>query len=252
MFLLQLKPILRELLLPPAGPLLLGLLGLWLWSRRPRLSRALLTLAIASLWLLSTPVIANLVTRLAVRYPAFDWQQPSGAQAIVILGGGGFREWAPEYGGPTADPVMIERLAYGAYLAHHTGLPILVTGYRIEADAMRHTLQQDFDIEPRWVDDQAHDTFENARNSVQVLHAQGIERVLLITRGTHMRRSVQEFTAAGEQVVPAPIGLPGKLEFSSNSVLPHPDALWESYAALYELLGEPVRRFFAATHLRRH
>ena len=39
---------------------------------------------------------------------------------------------------------------------------------------------------------------------------------------------------------------------TSATLLPHPDALLQSYAALYELLGEPVRAFLAATHLRRH
>jgi uncharacterized SAM-binding protein YcdF (DUF218 family) len=59
MFLLHLKSLVRDLLLPPAGPLLLGLVGLWLWSRRPRLARALIALCVASLWLLSTPLIAE-------------------------------------------------------------------------------------------------------------------------------------------------------------------------------------------------
>ena len=87
---------------------------------------------------------------------------------------------------------------------------------------------------------------------MRILRAQGVERVLLVTRGTHMLRSVREFTAAGVQVIPAPIGLTGKLRLNFITLLPHPDALLESYAALYELLGEPVRAFLAATHLRQH
>ena len=35
MLLLQLKTLLKNLILPPAGPLLLALLGLWLLKRRP-------------------------------------------------------------------------------------------------------------------------------------------------------------------------------------------------------------------------
>jgi hypothetical protein len=34
--------------------------------------------------------------------------------------------------------------------------------------------------------------------------------------------------------------------------LPNPDALLRAHAALYELLGEPVRAFLVASHLRRH
>jgi uncharacterized SAM-binding protein YcdF (DUF218 family) len=252
MFLLHLKSVVRDLLLPPAGPLLLGLAGLWLWSRRPRLARALIALCLASLWLLSTPLIADAITRRAEAYAPFDWTRPSLAQAIVIIGGGGYREWAPEYGSAAADPVLLERLAYGAFIARRTGLPILVSGFQAEAEAMRQTLRHNFDIEPRWVDDQAYDTFQNARNAMRILRAQGLDRVLLITRGTHMLRSVREFTAAGAQVVPAPVGLPGPRMVNSITLLPHADALLQSYAAVYELLGEPVRTFFAATHLRRH
>jgi uncharacterized SAM-binding protein YcdF (DUF218 family) len=252
MFLLHLKSVARDLLLPPAGPLLLGLAGLWLWSRRPRLARALIALCVASLWLLSTPLIADAITRRAEAYAPFDWTRPSLAQAIVIISGGGYREWAPEYGSAAADPVLLERLAYGAFIARRTRLPILVSGFQAEAEAMRETLRHNFDIEPRWVDDQAYDTFQNARNSVRILRAQGVERVLLVTRGTHMLRSVREFTAAGVQVIPAPIGLTGKLRLNFITLLPHPDALLQSYAALYELLGEPMRAFLAATHLRQH
>ena len=252
MFLLHLKSVVRDLLLPPAGPLLLGLAGLWLWSRRPRLARALIALCLASLWLLSTPLIADAITRRAEAYAPFDWTRPSLAQAIVIIGGGGYREWAPEYGSAAADPVLLERLAYGAFIARRTGLPILISGFQSEAEAMRQTLRHNFDLEPRWVDDQAYDTFQNARNSVRILRAQGVERVLLVTRGTHMLRSVREFTAAGVQVIPAPIGLTGPLKVNFITLLPHPDALLLSYAALYELLGEPVRAFLAATHLRQH
>jgi uncharacterized SAM-binding protein YcdF (DUF218 family) len=252
MFVLHLKSLLRDLLLPPAGPLLLAMLGLWLWSRRPRLARGLIALAVASLWLLSTPLIADAISRWAQAYAPFDWTRPSGAQAIVIIGGGGFRVWAPEYGSAAADPVLLERLAYGAFLARRTQLPILVSGFQSEAEAMRETLRHNFDIEPRWVDDQAYDTFQNARNAVRILRAQGIDRVLLITRGAHMLRSVHEFTAAGAQVIAAPVGLPGPQILTSATLLPHPDALLQSYAALYELLGEPVRAFLAATHLRRH
>jgi uncharacterized SAM-binding protein YcdF (DUF218 family) len=252
MFLLHLKSVVRDLLLPPAGPLLLGLAGLWLWSRRPRLARTLVALCVASLWLLSTPLIADAITRRAESYGPFDWTRPSGAQAIVIIGGGGFRDWAPEYGSAAADPVLLERLAYGAFIARRTGLPVLVSGFQAEAAAMRETLRHNFDIEPRWIDDQAYDTFQNARNSVRMLRAQGIQRVLLITRGTHMLRSAREFTSAGVQVIPAPVGLPGPQLLTAATLLPHADALLESYAATYELLGEPVRAFLAATHLRQH
>ncbi len=250
MFWLHLKTLLRQLLLPPASPLLLGFLGLLLWQRRAGLGRALVALSLGSLWLLSMPAMGAALSRLVEHYPALDLSQVGGAQAIVILGGGGQRALAPEYGGAAAAPELLERLAYGAYVARRTGLPILVTGFGIEAVAMRQTLRRNFDLDPRWVDDHAYDTFENARNVTAMLRRDGITRIILVTRATHMWRSVHEFSAAGMQVLPAPAGMyvpqfEGVLEY-----VPSTDGLQQSYAACYELIGEAVRVLLAATHLR--
>jgi uncharacterized SAM-binding protein YcdF (DUF218 family) len=252
LLLLRLKTLLKSLILPPAGPLLLAILGVFLIKRRPRLARACLILGLGSLWLLSTPVVSDALSGLAEHYPPLDWRQAAAAQAIVILGGGGQRPFAPEYGGPAAEPYLLERLSYGAFIAHKTGLPVLVTGFHIEAVAMHDTLLRNFGIEARWVDDQAYDTFENARNSVRLLKADGIHRIVLVTHATHMWRSVHEFTAAGVEVVPAPAGMLTERDIGISRYLPNIDALQRAHAALYELLGDRVRVFLAATHLRRH
>ncbi|MGO9933750.1 MAG: YdcF family protein [Steroidobacteraceae bacterium] len=251
MLLLQLKTLVKNLILPPTGPLLLALLGLLLLKRRPAMARACLIVGLGSLWLLSTPIVGDVLAGLAEHYPPLDLRRAADAQAIVILGGGGQRAFAPEYGGPAAEPLLLERLAYGAFLARKTGLPILVTGFRIEASAMQGSLQRNFAIDPRWVDGQAYDTFQNARNSARLLDADGLHRIVLVTHGTHMRRAVQEFTGAGLDVIPAPVGILAERDIGIWRFLPSPGALPRSYAAVNELLGEPVRALFAATHLRR-
>jgi uncharacterized SAM-binding protein YcdF (DUF218 family) len=254
LMLLQLKRLLRGLILPPTGFLLLAILGLILLKRRPRLARACLTVSIAALWLLSMPVISNALVHCAERYPPFALASASasGAQAIVILGGGGQRALAPEYNAPAADPVLLERLTYGAYLAKQTQLPVLITGFQIEAAAMRATLERNFDVTPRWVDGNSFDTFQNARNSVALLGAQGIHRILLVTHATHMWRALHEFTAAGIEVVPAPMGINVAEDPGIGRYIPTADGLLRSNIAIYELLGEQVRSFLAATQLRRH
>jgi uncharacterized SAM-binding protein YcdF (DUF218 family) len=252
LMLLRMKTLLKGMILPPAGPLLLAVLGIFLYKRRPLLARACLVLGLGSLWLLSTPVVSDALSGLVEHYPPLDFANIAGAKAIVILGGGGQRVFAPEYGGPAAEPMLLERLSYGAYVAGKTGLPILVTGYHVEAHAMRGTLLRNFGIDPRWVDDESYDTFENARNSVRLLKADGVDRIVLVTHATHMWRSVHEFTAAGIEVVPAPAGMRAPREYGFSSYVPNPEALLRAHAALYELLGEPVRTLLAVSHLRRH
>jgi uncharacterized SAM-binding protein YcdF (DUF218 family) len=251
LWILQLKTLLRDIVLPPSGPLLLVLLGVLLLKRRAVLARICLIAGVGSLWLLSTPIVADAMTRLVERYPALDLQQAANAQAIVILGGGGQRELAPEYSGPAAEPFLLERLSYGAYLAQKTGLPVLVTGFRVEARAMHDTLLRNFGLEARWTDSEAYDTFQNARNAARILKADGVQGIILVTRATHMRRAVQEFEATGLKVAPAPAGMLAKRDFGILRCVPNPDALVRSRAAIYEMIGEPVRLLLIATHLRR-
>jgi uncharacterized SAM-binding protein YcdF (DUF218 family) len=250
--LILLKTLLRNLILPPSGPLLLGLGGVALLRRRPFLARVLLLTGLVSLWILSVPVVADALYGLAESYPALDLNQATGAQAIVILGGGGQLDRAPEYGGPAAEPILLERLAYGAYVARRTRLPILISGAPTEALAMQETLRRNFDTPVRWVDNQSGDTFQNARNSARLLQRDGIGRILLVTHASHMRRAAREFTAAGVQVVPAPMGILSGRVHQIAEYFPAPEGLMHSYTAIYELLGEPVRAFFAITHIRRH
>ena len=248
---LQLKTLLKQLILPPVGPLLLALIGIVLIKRRPGLARTFLIVGIGMLWLLSTPFISNAIAGLAQHYPPVDLRSAADAQAIVILGGGGQRAFAPEYAGPSADALLLERLNYGAFLAHKTGLPILITGFLIEAQAMHDTLQRNYGIDARWVDNRAYDTFENARNSAQLLKADGVHRIILVTHASQMWRAVHEFTDAGIEVFPAPLGMRVDHDPVVARYMPNVSALERSCAAVNELFGEPVRAFLAAMHLRR-
>lgn len=244
------KSILRNLVLPPSGLLILAFAGLLLTRRHRRLGNTLIAISLALLWLGSLPVVANALEGLTAHYPPLDLSRPVNAQAIVILAGGDVR-WAVEYGGPTAARDTLERLHYGAFVARRTSLPVLVTGSPKEAEAMRVTLSRDFGIEPRWVENRSGDTFENARFSARLLRVDHVNRIILVTTSMHEWRAAQEFMAAGLQVVPAPVGIPERQALDLGSFVPATGALMRSHQAVYELIGEPVRKIFAALHLRR-
>ena len=57
------------------------------------------------------------------------------------------------------------------------------------AQLMKRTLEEDFRVAVRWTEDQAQDTFQNARNSRALLQAEGIETILLVTHAWHMART---------------------------------------------------------------
>jgi uncharacterized SAM-binding protein YcdF (DUF218 family) len=93
MFLL--KKILAALILPPAGPVLLALFGIWL-ARSAKSRRwqhggvALAVLSLASLLLLSLPVVGNALMAPLEPNPPITAAQLQRVRAIVILGGGSY------------------------------------------------------------------------------------------------------------------------------------------------------------------
>jgi uncharacterized SAM-binding protein YcdF (DUF218 family) len=254
---ITLKFLLRTLVLPPASPLVLAALGVWLLARRRtgdagrRAGLALALASLAALWALATPVVADALTRLAQRYAALGPGAPVRGQAIVILSGGAER-MAPEYGGWAVGLEALERVSYGAYVARRTGLPVLVSGSAREALAMRATLARDFGITARWVNGESRDTFDDAQLSARLLKADGIARIVLVTSATHEWRAAKEFESAGLAVEPAPVHVWAPQPRELRDYLPDAVALLQSREALYEILGNPVRQLLAATHLRRH
>jgi uncharacterized SAM-binding protein YcdF (DUF218 family) len=252
---ITLKMVLRTLILPPAGTLLVAALGLWLSrGRTPGVRRGgwlLLGAALATLWLLAMPVVGSALERLAQRCPPLDLSRPPNARAIVILGGGSARAFAPEYGGPMVSSELLERVSYGAFVARRTRLPVLVSGTAQETLAMRVSLARDFGIDTRWVDARSRDTFQDAAYSSRLLRADGVTRIILVTSADHEWRAMQEFISAGLEVVPAPTDLRTARRTGLVAYLPNAAALWSSSEALYELLGNVAREVFALTHLRR-
>jgi len=253
------KSMARAVLLPPMGLLILSALGAVLLALRHRRSGwSCLGVGLGLMWLLSTPVVANSLTVLAQSYSAFNPASATDARAIVILGGTGQREPAPEYGGqPAIELELLERLNYGAWLSRQTHLPILVTSDPMNARAMAVSLTRDFQVPPHWVDAHSHDTYENARNSAQMLRADHVNSILLVTSATHMLRSAREFMATGLTVTAAPVQVLIHSEetpyepYPLFEYLPSAEGMQRSNRAVYELLGERVRELLAFLHLRR-
>jgi uncharacterized SAM-binding protein YcdF (DUF218 family) len=246
----ELRVLLRTLILPPACLLLLGIAGLLLAHRHRRTGHALIALCLVTLWILATPVIADGLERMAAPYPPLDLSHPTAARAIVILGGGGYRAYAPEFRGPAPAFAMYGRLAYGAFLARHTGLPVLVTGNGMEAVTMQVSLARDFGVRSKWVDEAAQDTYDNAHDAARILRAAGLTQIILVTSDTHLWRAAHEFAAAGLSVVPAPAGVWAPREIGSMRFEPTASGLLRSCTAVYALVGEAVRDALVVTHLR--
>ena len=214
--LLWLKALIKALVLPPTGPLLVAVVGLGLCSRLPRIGRSLAAAGVVGLLALSMPVVADFLAQFVDTSAPLDLDAARNAQAVVILGGG-VRRNAPEYGGDTLATLTLERVRYGARVARLTGLPVLVSGGSVlggepEAKLMAASLEHEFGVPVRWIEARSRTTHENAVLSARTLKKDGIDRVVLVTHGFDTRRAMAEFQAQGLAVVGAPTGLHGGSE----------------------------------------
>jgi len=135
------------------------------------------------------------------------------ADAIVILGGG-FHGPSPSRPYPQLTPGA-NRYWYGARLFHaNRGDTIILSGGtnarnraegRItEAESgARFLLDMDIPLQAMLLDTNAMNTRENAVNIAEMLESHGLERFILVTSASHMRRSVGAFRALGLEPIPA-------------------------------------------------
>jgi uncharacterized SAM-binding protein YcdF (DUF218 family) len=231
---------LAAFLLLPLNLLLMGVAGMLLLRRRRRLGRWLIGLALGGLWLLSTPIIADLL--LDSLKPTPIPLTGKEAEAIVILGGGRHRD-SLEYGGDTLGRHSLERVRYGIWLAKRLRKPIMVTGgapdggTASEGGLMRDMIRDEYGMATQWVEQASRNTRENARFSAEILAKAGIRRIYLVTHAWHMKRAMPEFEAAGLYVVPAGTGYTLHQPLSLLHLLPAADALQRSNLALHEWVG---------------
>jgi uncharacterized SAM-binding protein YcdF (DUF218 family) len=233
-----------SLLLPPMSLLLLGVLGVWIARRFRRVGHALIAIAAMLLVGLSIPVGSRLLVEPLERrsLPVADPKE-SGAQAIVVLGGGR-RYFAPEDGQRhQPSEATLVRLRHAARLHRLTKLPVLVSGGapdghgESEAEVMARSLKEDFGVPVRWLESTSDNTAQNALHASLILQKEGIVRILLVTDALHMPRSERSFLQAGFGVVPAPTGFIATRPLDAGSFIPGARSLRDSYYALHEWIG---------------
>jgi uncharacterized SAM-binding protein YcdF (DUF218 family) len=247
-----LKPLLTALVMPPAGPLVLILLGGLLARTRRRWAWGLVGMGAVMLWVLSCQATAyGLNQRLLATYPPVSTAQLKDSQAIVVLGGG-VKLKAPEYGEPILAHDAHMRLRYGIHLARQTQLPLVYSGGKgwaapsqqtlSEAAVAARVLQLDAGMRFAWVDEQSRDTQENAELSYAQLAPKGITRIALVTNDWHMQRSLRHFEQAGFVVHPAPMGYVQPPLRWETDYLPSGHGLSSTRQVLREWLGQVMDR----------
>jgi uncharacterized SAM-binding protein YcdF (DUF218 family) len=257
MVLFVLKKIASRLLFPlPLGLLaiLAGLALLW-GKRRPRLGRALVTLGLAWLLILSTEVVGTALIRpLEGRYEPFGPAQQAalGGQTVDdIVVFAGCVVSLPEY--PITRQVggaPLERLVEGMRLhrLYPSSRLILSGGNGCDPEAPQETLtnvrfaiEMGVPAEAIVVERESKDTDDQARLLAPLLAGR---RFIVVTSASHMPRTMTLFRQVGLEPVPAPTefhtGLYGIFQresFGAESLFPNSGSLEKSEIAFYEALG---------------
>ena len=240
------------LVLPPACFFVLLLAGLLVKWRWPRLGRGLLWALLAVVYLSTTPWLAGELMAPLQPYGPVDAERPDPeVGAIVVLGAGIYYE-PPEYYeastplayAETGDGLSLERAEYAAYLARMTGIPIMTSGGALSWDSnltvartLKQTLERDFAVPVRWVEEQSWNTWTNARFSAELLERQGIRKIYLVTHAWHMPRAMLAFADTGIEAVPAPTRFVSRADPLWIDFLPQASALMATYYAVHEHLG---------------
>lgn len=245
----------KQWLMPPGVLFLLLLAAWWLRKSWPRTARLCFVAGLGGLWLMSLPVVVQHVATVIETEPPLameEWANlASRADAIVVLGSGRERG-DPAWGGqdqPTG--VALERMRYAAQLSKASGLPLLTTGGLhygsppSEARLMADSLQRDFGVPVRWLEEASRTTWENAELSAAILLPEGVKRVVVVTQAWHMQRSVWSFRRAGFEVVAAPVGFMS-IDHGRpfGGWIPDTKAIWQSGQLFNEAAGQLGYRLF--------
>jgi uncharacterized SAM-binding protein YcdF (DUF218 family) len=232
--------------------LLIAFLLLW---KRPRLAAIPIAMALLVLLLGSNAGISDGLAR-SLEFQNLPTNLPN-ADAIVVLGG-------------CTEPALYprpwveikeegDRVLYAAKLYRDGKAPrLILSGGRIDWRRSGSSESEDMAIllEPMGVprsamlqDPSSLNTRENAVNVKQIMEAQGIRRVLLVTSAMHMPRSLMIFKKLGMDAIAAPTDFTSTqidpqqtttLEANVLDALPDADQLRRTTRALKEYVGIAV------------
>lgn len=271
------RNLLAQLLMPPGIWLLLIMLALFLLKKRELLQKFVSVLSVLMIWLTSTNYFAiqlthalgsniswstpldliylenkhitNQISKQSSNQNDETNSSSSGSeQSIVILGGGrrgGAIEY-PQYQNQDIGVGAMERVRYGVTLAKATHLPMLLTGGApdatstnelTESDLTQKILQNEFQIQARWIENQSTTTEENAALSAKLLKQEGITHIYLVTHFWHMPRAQAVFEKYGLKVTPAPTGFYQRNEFHPLDFYPSSAGIERTRFIWSEALG---------------
>lgn len=175
--------------------------------------------------------------------------------AIVVLGLGAVST-GQEYGRFDLTGESYERLRYAVNLARISNFPVLYTGGRLpagednsqsavasEAAIAQRVAGSEFNYPLKWVETRGVTVRDSAKYTAAILKVQGISKVILIAHAWKSPRAIQEFRAAGLEVVPAPMAFPEGVPMDISAYFPSSEGVRWVRNVVRERLGMLTAKF---------
>jgi uncharacterized SAM-binding protein YcdF (DUF218 family) len=227
---------------------MVGVLLLYLKSGA-KLARRWLIAVMAGYWIISTPLGARLLmSGLTDGYgPVEKSSEVPGASAIVVLGGGSYtyRAGGLTLDAPTGSSAL--RALEAARLYRLLGDPLIIASGGIVFPADNPDPESEMlgkalvglGVPPHRIvyESLSRNTMEQAAQSKAILQAKHIDRFVLVTSSTHMKRSMAVFRAAGLSPYPSASRLRSEGLSDGWQLMPQKSYLELSDEAIYDYLA---------------
>jgi uncharacterized SAM-binding protein YcdF (DUF218 family) len=220
--------------------------------RRTKWGRLWLTVVVLAMWVLSTPVVSSrLASSMGAGFsPLMRIEPGQGPMALVVLGGGTHRYHSR--GGEIdllSDATSLRILEAARVYRLMNDAWVVVTGGILngwpdsvsEAVLMRDELVKLGVPGNRiLIEERSRNTHDHGIYVPELLRPHGVERYVLVTSATHMRRAAAVFRARGVNVVPSPAAdrsdpFPGTSPL--RAFLPSANGLELTELVLHDLIG---------------
>ena len=233
-------------ILPPGlFIILLAILTFYLIKINLRLS-FFVALGTIIFYLLCTGLVADFcMGKLEKVYQPPEHVENVGADVIVLLGGGAFRDVQDVEGEGTLASSAASRLLTAVRLQRLLNLPIILSGGQVYSDSgaeaeISGRILKSFGVpeEKILLETKSINTTQNAIYSAEIMREKNFQKPLVVTSAFHMQRAVLNFSRQGFEIIPYPTNftVSQNPEFHYTKLRPQAEALLLNVTVMQELL----------------
>lgn len=219
-------------------------------------TRAAICVGVGTLifYLLCTGFVAErLMGQLEKIYSPPEKIEETGADVIVLLGGGAIRDIKDVDGEGVLCASSSSRLLTAVRLQKKFNLPILLSGGQVYSDSASEALiykrvlkSLGVPEDKILVEKESINTTQNAIFSAEILREKNLHHPIIVTSAFHMKRAVLNFSNQGFEAIPYPTDfiVSQNPNFHYNKLRPQAEALLLNVTVMQEVLRTSVTKIF--------